>query len=108
MSNEVDVKVIFLKDSSTIVGNVAKTDLDGVTVTIENPAYIVPAQQGFQIVPLLDTAGVAEKETSITINLKEDIRFGKLFEIDEALGEGYKQTFGYSVIQVPDQKLILD
>ena len=44
-----------------------------------------------------------------TINMtKEDIRFGKLFEIDEALGEGYKQTFGYSVIQVPDQKLILD
>lgn len=103
-----DIKVFFLKDSSTIAGNVIKTDLDGVTLTVENPAYIVPAQTGFQIIPLLDTAGVNEKESTIVINTKEDIRFGKVFEIDEGLADGYKQTFKYTVIEVPNKKLILE
>ena len=109
MSTELEVKLFIMSDGTTILGNVVGEKLDKPSVlTVENPAYLVMQQEGFQILPLLDTVGVNQDDITIEIDISKDLRYGNYSRTpDEGLVDGYKKTFGYTLIEVPEKKIIL-
>lgn len=108
VNDEMNVSIFLMNDGTTIIGNVVEVPLSGSVHTVENPAYLVMQQEGFQIVPLLDTVGVTPTDITIKIDVSKDLRYGNYARTpDEGLANGYKQTFGYSVIEVPTKQLIL-
>jgi hypothetical protein len=96
--SELNIQIAILNNQATIIGNVVGESLEDGSITIENPCYIVPTQTAFQLIKVLEAAGVAIDEKTVTIK-PSDLQFGRLYPADEGLADGWKQTFGYAVIE---------
>lgn len=99
-----NIKILFLKDSSQIIGNVlSETDT---TITLQDPCYLMATQQGTQLIPFLAMAGVDDSETEVEIS-KSDLRFAKLYTPLEDVANGWKDTFNIPFIETPSNKILL-
>lgn len=104
MSNDIDVRIV-LDDNATLVG-AASFDFEG-NVTLENPAFLIPNEQGgVNFIPALMAMGIDESETEIFIT-KDKLKFGKSFLADPQIANAYKQTMGYSVHDLPETKQLI-
>jgi hypothetical protein len=77
----------------TLMGEVIKQSIDGKTVTIKNPAMIVPRQNEIALAPILHFV----EEKTIEVDL-DQVSFKKLFTPNLELTNIYNKVFGTGIV----------
>ena len=88
MSN---IKVV-ITDIATFIGDVVE-NIDGKTLDVVNPFFIVPTEREFQVVPALQLAGVDQGENTITLR-RDQLTYSRLFEPLAGIANAWKESVG--------------
>lgn len=106
-----NVVAIQLKYTQSVVWGVLKETLNPNVVTLENPAYIMPVppskeypQGGMVFHSVFDVGGISQEEKEITYTLDEIVS-RRVFKTIPEYSQEYLKQFGYTVLDLPDNKI---